>query len=132
MLSIFLTFINDYSRKSWVYFWKHKSETFGKFQEFKTMVESQSGKSIKTLRIDNGGEFTKKEFTAYLSKNGIQHQNIVPYTPQQKGVVERKNRTLVEMARCMIYSKGLHKRFWVEFICCSNYILNQVPTKEIL
>jgi hypothetical protein len=64
MLSIFLL-IDDYNTKSWVYFLKYKSETFGKFQEFKSMVENESDKSIKTLRTDNGGEFTKKEFIAY-------------------------------------------------------------------
>jgi transposase InsO family protein len=96
------------------------------------MGENEYGKSIKTLRTDDGVEFTKKEFTAYLSEHGIQHQNIFPYTPQPNRVAERKIENLVEMARCMIYSKGLHKRFWYEAICCANYILNRVPTKEVL
>jgi hypothetical protein len=70
----FLTFIDDYRyRKSWANFFKHKSETFGKFQEFKSMVENEYGKSIKTLRTNNGGDFTKKDFTTYLSKHAIQH-----------------------------------------------------------
>lgn len=77
------------------------------------------------------GEFVKQEFDAYLSKHGIQHQKTVPYTPQQNGVAERKNKTLVEMARCMLYSKGLHKKFWAEAICCANFILNTVPTKVV-
>ena len=66
---------------------------------------------INTLRSDNGGEFVKNEFEEFLSKHGIQHRKTVPYTPQQNGVAERKNITLVEMARCMLYSKGLHKNF---------------------
>ena len=108
----FLTFIDDFSRKSWVYFLKNKSEVFSIFQIFKSLVENESGKKIKTLRSDNGGgEFVKNEFEAFLSKHGIQHQKTIPYTPQQNGVAERKNRTLVEMARCMFYSKGLHKKF---------------------
>ena len=78
------------------------------------------------------GEFTKNKFNAYLSKHGIQHQKTVPYTPQQNGVAERKNRTLVEMARCMVYSKGLHKKFWAEAICCANFILNRVPHRAVL
>ena len=53
------------------------------------------------------------------------------YTPQQNGVVERKSRTLVEMARCMLYSKGLHKKNWVEAVSCANFILNRVPTKVV-
>ena len=56
---------------------------------------------------------------------------IVPYTTQQNGVAKRKNRTLVEMARCMLCSKGFNKGFWVEAICFSNYILNRVPTKAV-
>ena len=80
----------------------------------------------------NGGEFTKKGFNALLYKLGIQHQNSIAYTPQQNRVAERKNRTLVEMDRCMIYSKGLHKCFWNEDICFSHYILNRFHTKEVL
>jgi len=128
----FLTFIDDFTLKTWVYFLKYKSENFGKFQEFKAMVENESNKKIKALRTDNGREFIKKKFNAYLSKHGIQHQKTVPYTPQQNGVAKRKNRTLVEMAKCMLYSKGLHKRFWAEAICCANYILNRVPNKVFL
>ena len=56
---------------------------------------------------------------------------MVLYTPQQNGVVERKNKTLVEMARCMFYFIGLHKRFWIEVICCANYILNRVSNKAV-
>ena len=67
----FFTFIDDFSRKSWVYFLKHKSETFFKFQLFKSLVENESGKKIKTLRTNNGGEFIKKEFESFLSKHGI-------------------------------------------------------------
>ena len=78
----FLTFINDFSRKSWVYFLKNKSEVFSIFQIFKSLVENEFGKKIKNLRLDNWGEFVKNEFEAFLSKHGIQHQKIVPYTPQ--------------------------------------------------
>ena len=107
----FLTCIDDFTRKTWVYFLKYKSETFGKFQEFKTMVENESNKKIKTLRTNNGGEFIKFFFNTYLSKHGIQHQKIVPYTPQQNMVTTRKNKTLVEMARCMLYLKDFIKGF---------------------
>ena len=88
------------------------------------MAENKYGKKIKTLRSDNGGSICKNEFEAFLSKHGIQHQKTVPYTPQQNGVAERKNITLVEMARCKLYSKGLHKKIWVEAISCAKFILN--------
>ena len=92
------------------------------------MVESESRKNIKTLRSDNGGNLLRMNLKLFLSKHGIQHQNIVPYTLQQNGVAKRKNITLVEMVRCMLYSKGLHKKFWAEAISCANFILNRVPT----
>jgi len=78
----FLTFIDDFTHKTWVYFLKYKSETFGNFYEFKNLVENESNKKIKTLRTNDGGEFIKKVFNAYFFMHGIQHQNIVPYTPQ--------------------------------------------------
>ena len=78
----FLTFIDDFNRKSWVYFFKHKSETFFKFQLLKSLVENESGKKIKTLRTNNGGNSLRKNLNVFLSKHGIQHQNIVPYTPR--------------------------------------------------
>lgn len=90
---------------------KHKSETFAKFQGFKYFAKKDFGKSIKNLKLDNGGEFIKKSFEAHLSKHGIQHQKTIPYTPQQNGVAKRKNRNLIEMARYMLYSIGLHKFF---------------------
>ena len=95
------------------------------------MVENESGKKIKTLRSDNGREFVKNEFESFLPKHGIQHQKTVPYTPQQNGVAERKNRTLVEMARCMLYSKRLHKKIWADAISYANFMLNRFPTKSV-
>jgi hypothetical protein len=70
-------------------------------------------------------------FTSYCTTQGIQMQHIVPYTPQQNGVAERKNRTLKEMANCMIQSKGLSLKYWAEAIKCANYIVNRTPTKAL-
>jgi hypothetical protein len=86
----FLTFIDDYSRKTWVYFLKHKSETFDKFKEFKALVEKQSGLSIKILRSDRGGEYKSNEFLEYCRYHGIKKQFTTSYTPQQNGVAEQE------------------------------------------
>ena len=67
----FLLFTDDFSRMSWVYFLKSKSETFQNFRIFKAIVEKQSGKSIKVLRTDRGGEFLSKEFNHFCEENGI-------------------------------------------------------------
>jgi transposase InsO family protein len=88
----YLTFIDDYSRKTWIYFLKAKSEVFARFQEFRALVENQPGKRINVLRSDNGGEYSSKQFVDFYAQHGIRRQMIVPYNPQQNGVAERKNR----------------------------------------
>lgn len=87
----FLLFIDDYSRKSWVYFLKYKSEAFSKFLIFKAYVEKQSGYNIKTLRIDRGGEFLSNKFTSFCQANGVHRELISSYAPQQNGVTKREN-----------------------------------------
>ena len=95
----YVTFIDDYSRKVWTFFLKHKSEVFQKFKEWKTMVENQRGRKVRALRSDNGGEYTSTEFKEYLARHGIKHQLSIPGRPEQNGVAERMNRTLLERAR---------------------------------
>ena len=126
-----LTFIDDFSRRTWVYFLKLKSEVFNIFLAFKAFVEKQSGHQILKLRSDNGGEYVNNKFINFCTENGIQMQHTVPYTPQQNGVAERKNHTLKEMANCMLQSKGLGLSFWAEAINCVNYIINRTPTKVL-
>jgi transposase InsO family protein len=91
---------------------------------YKALVEKQSGHQIQRLRTDNGGKYVNNNFTSYCTTQGIQMKHTVPYTPQQNGVVERKNRTLKEMANCMIQSKGLSLKYWAEAINYANYIVN--------
>jgi transposase InsO family protein len=127
----FLTFIDDYSRMTFVYFLKSKDEVFEKFKEFKALVENQCGKKIKCLRNDNGGEYTSHLFTKFLKDNGIRHQKTVPYTPQQNGVAERANRTIVEKARCMLYGAELHRELWAEAVSTAVYLKNISPTRAL-
>ena len=82
----FLTFIDDYSRYCTVYFIKQKSEVFNKFKEFEALVTNGNSTRIKTLRTDNGGEYTSMEFQNYLKEKGIRHELTVPDSPQQNGV----------------------------------------------
>ena len=84
------------------------------------------------MRTNNGVEIIKNEFKAYLSMHVIQHQKTIPYTSQQNGVSERNNRTLIEMSRCMLYAKGLHKRFWDGTIYHGNYKFDRVPIEVVL
>ena len=101
----FLTFIDDYSRKTWVYFLKNKSDAFSYFQQLEALMENQSGHRIKILRTDRGGEYVSNEFLNFCKTHGIQKKFTAWYTPQQNGIAERKNRTIMEMARSMLAAK---------------------------
>ncbi|KAG9450495.1 hypothetical protein H6P81_010460 [Aristolochia fimbriata] len=127
----YLTFIDDFSRYTWVYFLKEKSEALNKLKEFKALAENQSRKYIKVLRSDRGGEYTSKAFEEFCKENGILHQLTASYTPQQNGVAERKNRTIMNMARSMMKGKTLPKVYWAEAVDCAVYLLNRCPTKSV-
>lgn len=106
-----LTFTDDCTRKSWVYFLRQKSEVFEKFKEFKALLKTQKGACIKKLRSDGGGEYISNKFQNYLKKHEIEIATTPPYSPQMNGVAERLNRTLLNKARCMIKGKKVHKKF---------------------
>eukprot|EP00253_Pinus_taeda_P014280 PITA_14280 len=99
----YVLFIDDHSRRTWIYFLKTKSEFFKRFQEFRALVETQTGWKIKSLRSDNGGEYTLGEFVDYCAKASIRREFTVPYNPQQNGVAERKNRSIVGVAKAMLH-----------------------------
>lgn len=127
----FLLLVDDFSRKMWVYFIREKSEAFGKFKLWQNLVENETGKKVKKLRTDRGGEFTSDEFNKYCNDHGIKRQLTTAHTPQQNGVVERRNRTVVEMARCMLKAKDMPDSFWAEAVSTSVYILNRSYTKAL-
>ena len=77
----YASFIDDYSRKTWIYFLKKKDEVFERFKEFKALVENLYEKRIKILRLDNGGEFTSSEFNEYCKEVGIKRELTIPYNP---------------------------------------------------
>ncbi|GAU17358.1 hypothetical protein TSUD_232340 [Trifolium subterraneum] len=128
----FITFVDEYSRMIWLYHITAKSEAFEVFKRFKTLVEKQSDKSIKVLRTDGGQEYTSKEFENYCKDQGIIHEVTAPYTPQHNGLAERRNRSILDMARSMVKQKGLPHRFWGEAVSTTVYILNRSPTKKLI
>ena len=107
----YVTFIDDSTRKLWVYFLKKKSKVFDTFRKWKAMVENETGLKIKRVRSDNGGEYRDNRFREFCANNGIKMEKTVPMTPQQNGVAERMNRTLNERARSMRIHAGLPKMF---------------------
>ncbi|CAJ2647569.1 unnamed protein product [Trifolium pratense] len=127
----FVSFIDDFSRKMWTYLISKKSDVLDVFKKFKLTVERQSGYKLKTLRTDGGGEYVSTEFAKFCDSEGIVHDVIPPYTPQQNGSAERRNRTIMNMVRCMLKGKHLPKELWGEAVSTATYTLNRCPTKRL-
>ena len=126
-----LTFIDDKSRRAWIYLIRRKDETFNQFKSWKAEAENQTGKKLKVLRSDNGGEYLANHFKQFRELHGILHETTTPHTPQQNGVAERYNRTLMDMVRSMMHGAGLKKHFWGEAIQTANYLRNRAPTRGL-
>ena len=126
-----LTFIDDYTRKTFIYFLKTKDEVFNKFIEFKTYAEKETNHEIKCVRSDNGKEFVNKQLDDYLKKNGIKHQLTADYTPQQNGVAERANRIILDKVRCMLIDSKLSPAYWAEACNYAVYLKNRSPSKAV-
>lgn len=106
-----ITFIDDFSRKIWVYFLQEKSEAFASFKHFKALAEKEVGLPIKILRTDRGGEYNSLEFTEFCKDHGIKRQLTAAFTPQQNGISERKNRTILNMVRSLLNMSGIPRDF---------------------
>src|SRR3954466_13988762 len=121
-----LVIVDDYSRWIWVKFLKDKDESHTVFFDFCTQIQSEKEFKIIKVRSDHGDEFENRFFEIYFKENGTSHDFSFPRTPQQNGVVERKNRTLQEMARTMINETNMAKHFWAEAINTACYIQNRI------
>lgn len=122
-----LCFIDDFIRKAWIYFLSEKSEAFNMFKCFKKLVENETGFPIKCLRTDRGREFNSEDFNEFCKQHGIKRQLTAAYTPQQNGVAEWKNRTMMNMVRSMLPEKKMPKNFWPEAVNWTIYLLNKSP-----
>lgn len=125
----FVTFIDEYTRYSHVYFLKEKSEMSDHLIQFVEMLKNKFGRKPKIFRSDNGLEYVNSKVQSYLKREGIQIQHTVPYSSQQNGIAERKNRTLMEAARSMLFEAKLCKSHWAEAVLCANYIQNRLITR---
>ena len=127
----FITFIDDYSGWCEVRFLHKKNETFTESTKVKSLLEKQTGVPLKCLRSDNGTEYLSRELNNFVKENGIQRQLTVANNPEQNGKAERRNRTLVEMARCLLIQAGLPLVFWAEAIRTANFIRNRCPSRSL-
>lgn len=122
----FVTFIDDHSRKIWAYTLKTKDQVLDTFKLFQASVERKTGKKLKCIRTDNGGEYIGS-FDEYCREQGIRHQKSPPKTPQLNGLAERMNRTLVERVRCLLSQAKLPRYFWGEALSTVVHVLNLTP-----
>ncbi|KAJ9675422.1 hypothetical protein PVL29_024372 [Vitis rotundifolia] len=136
----FITFIDDFSRYGYVELIHEKSDSLNVFKAFKAKVELQLGKPIKAVKSDRGGEYYGRydetgrnpgPFAKFLLECGIDARYTMSGTPQQNGVAERRNRTLLDMVRCMLSNSSLLEFLWGEALRTAAYILNQVPSKSV-
>ena len=127
-----MSFIDDFSRMTWIYFLKKKLEVFKRFLELKYLVENQIDKKIKVPRTDNGGESCGKEFNQFYKQHGIARQNITPYMPQHNGAAERMRRTLMEKARSMLNYVDLSLYYLEEVVDTTCYVVNKSSTLDLV
>ena len=129
---LILLLVDDCTRYMWAYFLTSKDQAFNIFKEFRQKVEMELRLKLRMLRTDRGGEFTSHEFEKYCKDNGIARQLTAPYSPQQNGVVERKNRTVLSTTRSMMKAMKLPLTFQAEAVRHAIYILNRVPTRALV
>ena len=99
--------------------------------EFVQFCSTKFGKFAKMIRTDRGGEYQVKGLESFFKRNGIEHQTTAWYSPQQNGIAERKNRSLTEMAQCMLIDADLANQFWGEAVMTVTYLQNRLPTRAI-
>ncbi|GKD16562.1 retrovirus-related pol polyprotein from transposon TNT 1-94, partial [Tanacetum coccineum] len=120
-----LVIIDDYSRYTWTLFLRSKDETPEVLKDFLKMIQPNLQAQVITIRTDKGIEFLNKTLHAYFKEEGIEHQTSTPRTPEQNGIVERRNRTLVEVVRTLLLASKLPLFFWAEVIAAACYIQNR-------
>lgn len=122
-----MSIIDDYSRKLWFYVLKTKDQALTKFINWCNEVETSTNQKVKCLRTDNGLKFVSNEFNKFCSSKGIKRHKTILGHPQQNGVIERMNRTILERLRCMLSSFGLPKKFLEEAADIAVYLINRSP-----
>ncbi|KAM1494901.1 hypothetical protein ACFXTO_029686 [Malus domestica] len=127
----FVTFIDDCTRVTWVFLMKNKSDVPLLLQEFCTMVSTQFQTTVKVFRSDNGGEYVNHTLACFFGDHGIIHQTTTPFTPQQNGVFERKNRQIMEVARSLMLDKCVPNHLWGHAVLAAVYLINRVPSRVL-
>ncbi|KAD5803413.1 hypothetical protein E3N88_14773 [Mikania micrantha] len=128
----FMLIVDDFTKYMWCHLLKSKDQALEAFKVFKGKVENKYDLKLKTLRSDRGGEFTSHDFNDYCAKEGVERQVTAPYSPQQNGSVERRNRSILNMTRSMMNAMKLPQDLWAESVRHSVYLLNRLYTKPLV
>jgi transposase InsO family protein len=121
-----LVIVDDYSRFTWVFFLQEKSQTQETLKKFLIRAQNEFGLRIKKIISNNATEFKNSQIDGFLEEEGINHELFSPYTPQQNVVVEKKNRTLMDMTRTMLEEYKTSDQFWAEAINTACYSINRL------
>jgi transposase InsO family protein len=127
-----LIIVDDYSYYSWIFFLESKDEVFEHFRSLALRLNNEYPNCLKVIRSDSRTEFRNTSFDQFCLEHGIDQQFSAPHVPQQNGVIERKNRTLVEMVRTMLNEHRTLRRFWANVISTACYICNRIFLCSIL
>ncbi|KAM0053391.1 putative RNA-directed DNA polymerase [Helianthus debilis subsp. tardiflorus] len=125
----FLTVVDDFTRPVWCYMLRNKMEVFENLKYFYELVLTQFKRKVKMFRSDNGTKFINNQMAVFCKQKGIIHQTSCSYTPQQNGVVERKHRHLLNVARTLMFQSGLPLRFWSD--CVLTAVINRLPSSVL-
>ncbi|KAL0457111.1 UNVERIFIED_CONTAM: Retrovirus-related Pol polyprotein from transposon RE1 [Sesamum latifolium] len=123
----FLTIVDHFSRNTWIYLLKFKSQAVDHITSFPTMVDTQFHYKVKVIRTDNGAEFLSTQCQTLFQNQCILHQHTSSYTPQQNGIAEHKHKHLLAVARALLFQASLPERFWGDCVLTATYIINQTP-----
>ncbi|PKU87036.1 Retrovirus-related Pol polyprotein from transposon TNT 1-94 [Dendrobium catenatum] len=124
----YVIFVDDYTRYTWIYPLRFKSDVFHTFVNFKNQIENLTSQRIKKIRTDGGTEYVNSSFQNYLLTHGISHQISCPYTPEQNGLTERKHRHIIETTRTLLLTASMPTVFWPEAVTTAVYLINRLPS----
>lgn len=127
----FMLLVDDFTRMMWVYMLKTKDAALATFKKFKVLVEKGGKHEIQVFRTDRGGEFSSNEFKLFCEETWILRHYTSPCSPQQNGVVERRNRTVIAMARSLLKERNVPSEMWGEATRHAVYMLNRLPTRAL-
>lgn len=127
----FVTFVDDFSRMTWIYFMKNRSEVFSHFCAFCAEIKTQFHANVRTLKNDNAKEYISESFQSYMRQQGIIHQSSCLNTPSQNEVAEWKNRHLFKIARALLFQAKVPKQFWMDAVSTTYFLINRMQSTRL-